>query len=75
MHRYSVSRMENAKNKTLRTSSLEKIPGVGAKKAALLLKHFGGLAAIKKADTDRLASVYGISKKDATAIYDYFHKS
>lgn len=75
VHRYSVSRMENAKNKTLRTSSLEKIPGVGAKKAALLLKHFGGLAAIKKADTDRLASVYGISKKDATAIYDYFHKS
>lgn len=75
VHRYSVSRMEGAKNKTLRTSSLEKIPGIGEKKAMLLLRHFGGLAAIKKATEEQLSAVHGISGKDAGEIYRYFHQS
>ncbi|MBR0442768.1 MAG: excinuclease ABC subunit UvrC [Clostridia bacterium] len=73
VHRYTVSRMENAKRKTLRTSSLEKIKGIGATKAKKLLAAMGGLAAIKQADEDALAAVKGISKSNAAAIYAYFH--
>ncbi len=74
VHRYSVSKMDGAKRKTLTTSSLEKINGIGKAKAKALLTHFGGLATIKKATVDQLMSVSGVGKKDAENIYEYFHK-
>ncbi len=77
VHRYSVSRMEQAKGKTLTTSSLEKIPGIGKQKAAKLLSAFGGLAGVKRATEEQLVATSGISKKDAANIIAYFkeHKS
>lgn len=73
VHRYTISRMQNAKRKTLRTSSLEKIPGIGATKAKKLLSSMGTLAAIKQADETTLSAIKGISARDAAAIYAYFH--
>ena len=73
VHRYSVSRMTNAKRKTLRTSSLEKIKGIGPAKAKILLKAFGSLAAVRSADRDALAAVQGISKADAEAVWRHTH--
>ena len=73
VHRYTVSRMETAKRKTIKTSSLEKIPGIGAAKAKNLLTALGGLGAIKQADLQQLAEVKGISQRDAQAVYDHFH--
>ncbi|MBQ3860404.1 MAG: hypothetical protein II779_07735, partial [Clostridia bacterium] len=70
---YSVSRMTNAKRKTLRTSSLEKIKGIGPAKAKILLKAFGSLAAVRSADRDALAAVQGISKADAEAVWRHTH--
>ena len=72
VHRYTVSRMQGAKRKTLRTSSLEKIPGIGAVKAKKLLSALGGLAAVKQASEERLSAVAGISVRDARAVYAYF---
>lgn len=74
VHRYSVSRMTNAKRKTLRTSSLEAIPGIGPSKAARLLEAFTSLAALKKADEAALEAVPGISRTDAANIRLYFEK-
>ncbi len=73
VHRYTVSRMEQAKRKTLRTSSLEKIPGIGAVKAKKLLLALGGLTAIRQASRAQISAVLGISEKDAEAVYRYFH--
>ena len=73
VHRYTVSRMDAAKRKTLKTSSLEKIPGIGAVKAKKLLGALGGLGAIKQASVEQLAAVKGISERDAKAVYEYFH--
>ena len=75
VHRYSVSRMHTAKRNTLKHSSLEKIPGIGAAKAEKLLKAFGGLGKLKEAEERDIAAVSGISKKDAAAIHQYFHSS
>ena len=74
VHRYSVARMTDAKRKTLRHSSLEKIDGIGEKKAALLLKAFGGLEGVKKADFAELSKVKGISQKDAENIVKHFEE-
>ncbi len=73
VHRFSVKRMSEAKSGTLRSSSLEKIPGVGRAKARLLLAKMGGLSAIKEADEGTLAAVPGIGPVLAGNIYRYFH--
>ncbi|MBR4295515.1 MAG: excinuclease ABC subunit UvrC [Clostridia bacterium] len=75
VHRFSVSLMDSAKRKTLTTSSLEKIKGIGKVKAKNLLIHFGGLAAIRKATKEELIKVRGISAKDAENICNFFEES
>ena len=72
VHRYTVSKMTNAKAKTVKKSSLEKIKGIGASKAKALLAHFGGISSIKSATFEELCAVKGISKIDAQNIIDYY---
>lgn len=73
VHRFSIRRMSEAKRKTVRVSELEKIAGVGKQKARVILKHFGGLAAIKRASEQELAAAPGVGPVLALAIYRYFH--
>ena len=74
VHRYTVRCMEQAKLKALTTSTLTEIPGIGEGKAKKLLLAFDGMGAIQEASVERLAAVNGISKRDAEAIYAYYHK-
>ena len=73
VHRYTVKCMENAKLKTLTTSTLTDIEGIGEVKAKKLLLAFDGLRAIREASVDELAEVKGISARDAEAIYAHYH--
>lgn len=73
IHRFTVSKMTAAKLKTLKTSSLEKIRGIGEKKARAVLLKFGTLEAVKNATPEELAEVKGVSAKDAENIYNHFH--
>ena len=75
VHRFTVSRMQNAKRKTLKRSSLTKIKGIGDSKAKALLSHFGGLRGVRKAVYEELVSVKGISSSDANNILEYFKGS
>jgi len=72
VHRFTVNRMMGAKNKTLKTSSLEKIEGVGPAKAKALLAHFKSLSAVRNASEEELIQVKGISRTLAKSIIDYF---
>lgn len=72
VHRFTVSRMSGAKRKTLRTSSLEKIDGIGPTKAKKLLTRFKTLSAIRAASLSELAATDGISSKDAQNIISHF---
>ncbi len=74
VHRFTISRMKKSKEKTLKHSVLEKIDGIGQKKAMALLEQFKTIAKIKQADVKELAEVKGISKRDAESIYAYYHK-
>ena len=73
VHRFTVSKMDSAKRKTLTKSSLTGIEGIGDAKAKALLKHFGGIGKIKIATVEELAAVKGIGEKDAKRIYAYFN--
>lgn len=72
VHRFTVSRMSAAKRKTVRTSVLEKVDGIGPKKAKAILAHFGGLARVKTATADELVCVKGVTRANAEAIVKYF---
>lgn len=72
-HRFALKHSTKDKSKKLTRSSLTKIPGIGEKKAKLLLSSMP-LAKIKTATLDELASIKGVSKKDAEAIREYFGK-
>ena len=72
VHRFTVSRMDAAKRKTLTHSSLTKIKGIGDAKAKALLTAFGGITGVKNATEEEIAAVKGISKADAANIRSYY---
>ena len=73
VHRFTVSRMDAAKRKTLTHSTLTKIKGIGDAKAKALLAAFGGISGVKNATEAELAAVKGISKADAESIRAYYN--
>ena len=72
-HRFAVKHSTGAKTRTLTRSSLEKIEGIGPKKAKLLLKAMP-LGKIRASSVEELAAIKGISERDAENIYAYYHK-
>lgn len=73
VHRYTIGRTTQAKRKSLKHSSLEKIDGIGPAKAKRLLLAMGTLVAIKEASAEELSRIHGISTADAHRVYRYFH--
>jgi excinuclease ABC subunit C len=72
-HRFAVSYFSKIKTKSLVTSELLSIGGVGKIIYGNLIKSLGSVERIKKASIDELAAVKGVNKKTAKNIYDYFH--
>lgn len=70
-HRFALKHTMGQKKRSLSHSSLEKIKGIGAKKAKALLGAMT-LSEIKKASESELLKIKGISKSDARNIYEYF---
>ena len=71
-HRFAVSSVRKAKSKSLRRTELLDIPGIGPKKAQLLLTHYGSISKIKRAEEGALAALPGIGAADARRIVSYF---
>ncbi len=71
VHRYSVKRMSDAKRKTMKTSSLTEIKGIGETKAKKLLERFDSLDELKKASVEQITE-RGFSERDARSIVDFF---
>lgn len=74
VHRYTITRMKEAKSRSMRRSSLEDIPGIGPTKAKALITAFGTVTAVKAADVDSLSNVKLLSRADAERVYAYFRK-
>ncbi|MDO9627348.1 MAG: excinuclease ABC subunit UvrC [Methanobacteriaceae archaeon] len=72
-HRFAVSYHRNIRSKEIDYSLLDEISGVGPKRKINLLRHFGDIESIKKAEIDDLMQVKGMNKKVAKTIYNYFN--
>lgn len=73
-HRFAITGHRQRRSKAKTQSSLELIEGLGPKRRQLLLKQFGGLREISRADVNALCSVEGINRQLAQRIYETFHE-
>jgi excinuclease ABC subunit C len=73
-HRFAITGHRKARGRARTTSSLEDIPGIGARRRKLLLQKFGGLQGVKAAGIEELMQIKGINQETARAIYDTFHR-
>jgi excinuclease ABC subunit C len=72
-HRFAITGHRGRRQKARDTSSLEDIPGIGPRRRASLLRHFGGLSGLKNAGVEDIARVTGIDAALASRIYAALH--
>ncbi|MFX1564932.1 MAG: excinuclease ABC subunit UvrC [Promethearchaeota archaeon] len=71
-HRFAISYHRKIRQIKGMKLTLTDIPGVGVKRATLLLQHFGNRETLAKASVDEIAAVPGITKKLAEDIAEHF---
>ncbi len=74
-HRFAITYHRNIRGRMFTGSELDEIPGIGGATRRALLRHFGSIEKIKKADVSRLREADGIGESTARRIYDYFHNN
>lgn len=74
-HRFAITGHRQRRDKKRSISTLETIPGIGAKRRRELLRYFGGIQALNRASLEDIAKVPGISRALAQKIFAILHES
>jgi excinuclease ABC subunit C len=74
-HRFAIGAHRQKRSKSMASSPLDEVPGIGPSRKRALLMHFGTARAVKAAALEDLEKAPGISSAMARGIYDYFHPS
>ena len=73
-HRFAISAHRAKRKKSISSSLLDQIEGIGSIRKRALLNHFGSARAVESASPDEIKSVEGIEEKVAKKIYNFFHE-
>ncbi len=71
-HRFAIEYHRLLRSKRMKSSTLDKIPGIGPKRRELLLKQFKSIAAIREANMAQLESV--LPRREAQSVFDFYHQ-
>ena len=71
-HRFAIEYHRQLQAGHVKGSVLDKIPGVGEKRRAQLLKHFKSVKAIRQASLEELERA--VPQSTAQAVYQYFRR-
>jgi excinuclease ABC subunit C len=74
-HRFALTYHRSLRDRRIRESLLDDIPGIGDKRKEILLKHFGSVQRLRKADINQIAEAPGIGKTFAETIYQTLHRT
>jgi len=68
-HRFAITYHRNLRNKRLRESALDKIPGIGPKRKQQILQHFGSVQRLVQASPTEIAALPGIGTALANTLH------
>ena len=72
-HRFAITTHRKGHRTARLKSTLDSIPGIGAKRKKALLHHFGSANSVTEASSEELESVPGISRNIALKIHNFFN--
>ncbi len=72
-HRFAITFQRKIARRRGLESELEEIPGVGAGRRKVLLKHFGSVKGVRGATIEQLAEVEGLGPAVAERIHAFLH--
>lgn len=70
-HRFALTYHRALRNRRIRESTLDDLPGIGPRKKAALLRRFGSVSRLRQAPVEEVASVPGIGRDLAFAIREH----
>jgi excinuclease ABC subunit C len=72
VHRFAITFMSGVKGRKMIHSVLEDIPGIGPRRRALLLSHYGSIDAIRRASYEELCALDGMNAAAAESVVNFF---
>ncbi|MCB9800307.1 MAG: excinuclease ABC subunit UvrC [Candidatus Omnitrophica bacterium] len=72
-HRFAITYHRSLKQKGIRKSVLDGIPGIGPRRKTMLLKQFDSIEELKRAGIEQLAGLPGMTTALAHAVWTYMH--
>lgn len=72
-HRFAIGYHRQLRGKEGLVSGIDTVPGIGPKRRAALLKHFGSLQHLKEAGVEEIAALPEMTNATAEAVYRELH--
>jgi excinuclease ABC subunit C len=73
-HRFAITFHRETRQKRALRSPLDDVPGVGPTRKKALLKRFGSLARLRRAEVEQIAETPGIGPELAAAVHERLHR-
>jgi len=67
-HRFAITYHRSKRSKSMTVSALDMVPGLGDTRRKALVRHFGSVAALRRAGVEEIVQVPGVGRRTAEAV-------